>query len=90
MPPGRESVVTAGICVMTILMSLVILPTEFVALTVKLYVPIAVEVELNTTISVGVPEITPVVSFKIRPVGSVPLAIDHVIGVVPVAVSLWL
>ena len=72
--------VTAGICVMTILMSFVVLPTEFVALTVKLDVPIAV----------GMPVIVPVVSFKTKPVGSVPLAIDHVIGVVPVAVSLWL
>ena len=80
MPPGREAVVTTGICVMTMLMSLVVFPTEFVALIVKLNVPIAV----------GAPVIAPVVSFKTKPVGSVPLATDQVIGVVPVAVSLWL
>jgi len=71
-------VVTAGICVITMLSSLVVFPTEFVALTVKLYVPI----------EVGAPVIAPVVSFKIKPAGSVPFAIDQVIGVVPVAVSL--
>ena len=78
MPPGRETVVIAGICVTTILMFLVVFPTEFVALTVKSNVPIVV----------GIPVIAPVVSFKFSPVGSVPLAIDQVIGVVPVAVSL--
>ena len=80
MPPGKESVVTVGICVITILKSLVVFPTELVALIVKLNVPIAV----------GVPVIAPVVSFKTKPVGSVLFTIDHVIGVVPVAVSLWL
>ena len=80
MPPGRAVVVTAGICVMTMLMFLVVFPTEFIDLIVKPNVPIVV----------GIPVIAPVVSFKFRPVGSVPLAIDHVIGVVPVAVSLWL
>jgi hypothetical protein len=54
---------------------LVIFPDEFVALTVKLNVP---EIE-------GVPEITPVVLFKLKPVGKLPLAIAHVIGVIPVA-----
>ena len=72
--------VTTGICVMAMFMSLEVFPTAFVALTVKLNVPIVV----------GVPVIAPVVSFKLRPAGNVPLAIDHVIGVVPVAVSLWL
>jgi len=55
-------------------------PAEFVALTVKENVPIAV----------GVPEITPVPSFRLKPAGRVPVAIDHVIGVVPVAASVWL
>jgi len=71
-------VVTVGIAVMTILMSLVLFPAALIALTVKAYVPIAV----------GMPVIVPVVSFKLIPVGSVPLDIDQVIGVVPVAVSL--
>ena len=80
MPPGREVVVTVGISVITILMLLVAFPAEFVALTVKLDVPIAV----------GIPVIVPVDAFKLKPVGSVPLDIDQVIGVVPVALSLWL
>ena len=80
MPSGREAVVTAGICVMTIVMSFVAFPTEFVALTVKLNVPVAV----------GIPVIAPLVAFRFRPVGSAPFPIDQVIGVVPVAASLWL
>ena len=58
-----------------ILKLFVSLPAVFVALTEKLNVP-AVD---------GVPEITPVVEFKLKPVGRLPLAIDHVIGVVPFA-----
>ena len=72
--------VTVGIAVTTILMLFVLFPAELVALTVKLDVPI----------TVGMPVIVPVVSFRLKPVGSVPLDIDQVIGVVPVAVSLWL
>ena len=55
-------------------------PAEFVALTVKLNVPAAV----------GAPVIAPVVAFRTKPVGREPLAIDQVIGVVPVALSVWL
>ena len=80
MPPGKEAVVTVGAAVTTMLRSFVPFPAEFVTLTVKLNVPIAV----------GVPVIAPVVSFIFKPVGSVPLEIAHVIGVVPVAASLWL
>ena len=65
---------------MIILRMLVPFPAVFSALTVKLNVPDAV----------GVPEINPVVSFKTRPVGSVRADIDQVIGVVPVAASVWL
>jgi len=80
MPPGKDAVVIVGGAVMTMLRLLVVFPAEFVAITVKLNVPIAV----------GTPVIAPVVSFKIRPAGSAPFAIDQVIGVVPVALSLWL
>jgi hypothetical protein len=80
MPPGRDAVVTVGISVTTILRLLVLFPAEFVALTVKLDVPVAV----------GVPDITPLVVLKFKPAGSVPLDIAHVFGVVPVAISLWL
>ena len=65
---------------MTILRLSVAFPETFDALTVKLNVPVAV----------GIPVIAPVVSFKFRPVGNVPLAIAQVIGVVPVALNLWL
>jgi hypothetical protein len=52
-------------------------PAAFAALTVKLNVPEAV----------GVPEITPVVVFKLKPAGRLRAEIDQVIGVVPDAVS---
>ena len=56
------------------------LPVVFVALTVKLDVPSVV----------GVPVIAPEVVFRLKPAGRLPLAIDQDIGVVPVAVNLWL
>ena len=62
---------------MIMLRFLVVFPAEFVALTVKLNVPIVV----------GIPVIAPVAVFKFKPVGRLPLAISHVIGVVPVALS---
>ena len=65
---------------MIILRDLVLFPAILVALAEKLNVPIAV----------GVPEITPVVVFKLKPAGRLPLDIDQVIGAVPVAVSVWL
>ena len=80
MPPGREGVVTLGISVMTIIRFLVVFPAEFVALAIK----------LNSPVTVGIPVIAPVDAFKFKPVGRRPLSISHVIGVVPVAVSLWL
>ena len=80
MPPGSVGTVIAGTAVITMLNDFVLFPTAFSALTEKVNVPVAV----------GVPEITPVVSFKLRPVGSVRLVIDKVIGVDPVAVSVWL
>ena len=80
MPPGSDGAVIAGTAVITMLKAFVLFPAALVALTEKVNVPAAV----------GVPEITPVFSFKLSPVGSVPLDIDQVIGVVPVAASLWL
>ena len=65
---------------MTILNVFVAFPNGFAALIVKLNVPF----------TVGVPEITPVLPFKLKPFGSIPLAIDQVIGVVPVTLSVWL
>jgi len=65
---------------MTMLRDFVLFPAEFVALTEKLNVPIVV----------GVPVISPVVSFKIKPAGSVRLEIDQVMGVEPVAARVCL
>ena len=80
MPPGRDVVVTVGISVMTILRFIVAFPAVFVALTVKLYV----------SADVGMPVIAPVDVFRFKPTGNEPPDIDQVIGVVPVALSLWL
>ena len=65
---------------MTMLSVFVPFPIELVALTAKLKVPAVV----------GVPEITPVTASKLKPVGSLPLDIAQVIGVVPAAASIWL
>jgi hypothetical protein len=56
------------------------LPTTLSAFTVKLNAPAAA----------GVPAIYPVLAFKLKPGGSSPFDIDHVIGVAPVATTLWL
>ena len=63
--------------VITIVNTFVLTPALFVALTEKPNVPTAV----------GAPEITPVVAFKLKPLGSMPLPIVHVIGVVPLATN---
>ena len=80
MPPGREVVVIIGTAEITTLKDFVLFPAAFVALTEKLNVPAAV----------GVPEIAPVDVFKFNPVGRLPLATVHAIGLVPVAASVWL
>ena len=72
--------VIVGGAAMTILRAFVPFPAELVALTEKLNVPIAV----------GVPVIAPLDAFKLKPAGRIPLVIDQVIGVVPVAASVWL
>jgi hypothetical protein len=60
-----------------ILKVLVVLPTEFAALTEKLYVPA----------NDGVPDNTPVLPFKLKPLGRLPAEINQVIGVDPLALS---
>ena len=51
-------------------------------------VPLAAcTVKLNEPAVVGVPLNTPLVALSARPGGTVPVAIDQVIGVVPVAVK---
>jgi hypothetical protein len=77
MPWAKEEVTIAGSTVTAILKAFVVFPALFYALAVKLYVPAVV----------GVPEINPVFEFKLNPAGREPLAIDQVIGVVPVAAS---
>jgi len=60
---------------MTMLRDLVTFPAELAALTEKLDVPAVV----------GVPVISPVDVFKLKPAGRLPLVITQVIGAVPVA-----
>jgi hypothetical protein len=71
-------VVIVGSAVTSIIKAFVLFPATFEALTEKLNVPVVVRV----------PEINPVLSFKLNPTGRVPLVIDQIIGVVPVAASL--
>ena len=59
--------------VTTILSCFESFPAAFAALTVKLGAPAAV----------GVPEINPVLGFKLKPAGRLPLGIDQVIGLAP-------
>ena len=47
-------------------------------------------VKANEPATVGVPLKTPLVALSVRPVGGVPVVILHVMGVVPVAVKVWL
>ena len=60
----------------TMLSALVAFPALLVALTVKLEVPT----------SVGVPDIVPVFTFKLKPAGRLLIVMAHIIGTVPVAV----
>ena len=61
--------------------SFVLLPALLVALTVNLAVPSAV----------GVPLISPVSAFRLRPAGRTPFPFStlHLMGVVPSAVRVW-
>ena len=78
-PFGSVVVVIAGSATTVIESAFVTDPAEFSAFTVKLAVPAVV----------GVPVIVPFV-FRVSPAGSVPLETLHVMGVVPVAASVWL
>ena len=60
--------------------SFVLLPALLRARTVNWAVPSAV----------GVPLISPVSLFRLRPAGRLPPSMLHVMGVVPVAVRIWL
>ena len=54
-------------------------------------VPLAAcTVKLNEPAVVGVPLNTPLAALRASPAGSVPVAMLQVIGVVPVAVKVWL
>ena len=50
----------------------------------------ALTVKTAVSSPAGVPLISPVVSFRLSPLGSVPLAMLHVMGAVPFAVRVWL
>ena len=47
------------------------------------FAAVTLAVKLNVPVAVGVPEMTPVPLVSDRPVGSAPLAIDQVYGVIP-------
>jgi uncharacterized protein (UPF0212 family) len=81
-PPGRDAVSIVGVpgAATTMLNAFVALPAAFVALTVK----------LKAFAAVGMPEITPVAPFKLKPVGKAPLSTVHVIGAFPLALSVCL
>ena len=84
MPPSGAALVIVGatdpeaMTIVTFCVAFGIVPLA--ACTTKLKVPVAV----------GVPERTPVLVFRVRPAGSVPLMVLHVNGAVPLAVKLWL
>ena len=65
---------------MVMLSSFVSLPALLVALTVKVELPAVV----------GVPLISPVSLFRLRPSGRAPPLMLHLMGVVPLAVRVWL
>jgi len=69
-----------GAALIAMLKAFVTLPPAFVAFTVK----------LDVATAVGVPEISPVPPFKLKPTGRLPLSIDQVIGAVPPAESVTL
>ena len=57
--------------------------SESVAVTVKLTWP--------TDVPLGVPEITPVAAFNVRPAGRLPVVTDQVMGAIPpVDCKVWL
>jgi hypothetical protein len=70
--------------------ALVALPALFVAWIVKLEVPTVAGMPTITPIVVGTPEIVPATVFKLKPLGRSPLAMVHVIGPIPLALSGWL
>ena len=84
MPAGGDVLVMVGAMVAAV-MVMVLLWVAFGN------VPLAAcTVKLNEPAAVGVPFRTPVEMLSVRPVGSVPVAMLQVIGVVPLAVKVWL
>jgi hypothetical protein len=82
-PFGNDVVVIVGRTAIVMDNDFVLFPATLVAFTVK------VDVSVSVAVVVGVPEITPVAAM-FKPAGKVPLSRLHVMGVVPVAVSVWL
>ena len=64
------------------------MPKDSVAVCTGLPASLTWSVTVLVPAMVGTPEITPVVEFRVRPVGKDPVAIDHVYGdIPPLAVS---
>ena len=78
-PFGSVCAGIVGAATIVIVSCLVTEPAEFSARTVKVNVPAAV----------GVPVIAPVVAFSVNPPGKAPDEMLHVIGAVPLTLSVW-
>jgi hypothetical protein len=79
-PFGNTAVVIVGTPPIVIVNSLVSLPAALVAFTVK----------VDVSAVVGIPVMSPVVSARFKPAGNAPLSRPHVMGLSPVAASVWL
>jgi hypothetical protein len=83
-PPASDVVVTfSGVALITMLRfaDAVCLMGDSLSVTVTVKITVPVRVPL------GVPEIAPVLVFKDRPAGRLPVVIDHVYGVMPPAAA---
>jgi hypothetical protein len=84
---GGVTVIPVRVLVLPEVDAVMVIESGFVALPVLL---IALTVKSDSPSVVGVPEIMPVVSARLKPAGKLPLSIFHVMGVSPVAASVWL
>ena len=80
LPPASDVVVTFKVVAVMVMLRFAVAVfwvgvSESVTVTVKLIVPV--------TFPLGVPEITPVVAFKLSPAGKLPVVTAQVSGVIP-------
>ena len=87
LPAGSDAVITLSVeAVMAMLrfaLAVFFGDSESVTVTMKFVVPV--------NVPLGVPEITPVAAFKLRPAGRLPVVTAQLYGVIPpVACNAWL